>query len=220
MLEIEALGEPLKKPIAVVELIKRYVEELIADSNMKQFLFKFFEDYNRKLAADIATEMSKGLKSSFGVLSLSEINNSILMWSHYARSHTGFCIEYDFGSLEYWDLRRRLCFPVFYRKKFTNVARWMDFSSGNFNNLAAQYWCLIKSDHWAYEKEWRILEAIGAQYSNRQISMPKPSALIIGAHASETTAAALRAFASENNIQLKQAVKIPNSYAMQIEEFV
>jgi hypothetical protein len=29
-----------------------------------------------------------------GVLSLSEINDNILMWSHYSESHTGFCIEF------------------------------------------------------------------------------------------------------------------------------
>lgn len=29
----------------------------------------------------------------------SEVNDSMLMWSHYAHSHTGFCLEYNFKSL-------------------------------------------------------------------------------------------------------------------------
>jgi predicted DNA binding CopG/RHH family protein len=32
----------------------------------------------------------------FGVASLTTNNNDALMWSHYASSHTGICIEYDF----------------------------------------------------------------------------------------------------------------------------
>ena len=30
---------------------------------------------------------------------LSETPSSILMWSHYAMNHTGFCVEYDFNNL-------------------------------------------------------------------------------------------------------------------------
>ena len=35
------------------------------------------------------------LDKSFGVLSLSEKSDDILMWSHYSNSHNGICLEYD-----------------------------------------------------------------------------------------------------------------------------
>lgn len=35
------------------------------------------------------------LDKSFGVLSLSEKPDDILMWSHYSNSHNGICLEYD-----------------------------------------------------------------------------------------------------------------------------
>jgi len=35
------------------------------------------------------------LDESFGVLSLSEIPDDILMWSHYANNHDGLCLEFD-----------------------------------------------------------------------------------------------------------------------------
>jgi hypothetical protein len=39
-------------------------------------------------------EAKKAIKE-LGVVCLSEINNDILMWSHYADGHTGFCIEFE-----------------------------------------------------------------------------------------------------------------------------
>ncbi len=35
------------------------------------------------------------LDESFGVLTLSEIPDDILMWSHYANNHEGICLEFD-----------------------------------------------------------------------------------------------------------------------------
>ncbi|MFH0926009.1 MAG: DUF2971 domain-containing protein [bacterium] len=44
-----------------------------------------------KDSIDIANDQSKNL----GVLSLSELNNDILMWAHYTENHSGFCIEFN-----------------------------------------------------------------------------------------------------------------------------
>ena len=37
------------------------------------------------------------LKDAVRVVCLSETYDSMLMWSHYARNHTGYCIEYEFN---------------------------------------------------------------------------------------------------------------------------
>jgi hypothetical protein len=102
------------------------------------------------------------------------------MWSHYSANHTGFCIEYDLRALEGGDLRRRLCFPMFYRKKLTDATRYFakrDFK--DFNNLFGIYICLLKSDEWAYEKEWRIACTVGASNATDRVQMPKPKAIIL-----------------------------------------
>ena len=36
---------------------------------------------------------------NWGIFCSSEVSDNILMWSHYAQSHLGICIEYDFNSL-------------------------------------------------------------------------------------------------------------------------
>src|SRR5271154_115746 len=41
--------------------------------------------------------------STFGILSLSKTPDNVLMWSHYAKSHCGFVIEFD-STHEYFKL--------------------------------------------------------------------------------------------------------------------
>jgi hypothetical protein len=124
--------------------------------------------------------MTEQLRRGFSVLSLSENPVSKLMWSHYSDSHRGFCIEYNFAKLPYDDLRRRLCFPVFYTHKLRDATRYMaktDFI--DYNNLFGQF---MWSDDWAYEKEWRIVYAIGPNHvyvtlmvsTHRRARVPHP----------------------------------------------
>ena len=40
-------------------------------------------------------QMYKGMCQLYRVYCLSEVCNSPLMWSHYAGSHTGICLEFD-----------------------------------------------------------------------------------------------------------------------------
>lgn len=40
-------------------------------------------------------DLRKKFNNQFGILSLTPINDNILMWSHYANSHKGFCVGFD-----------------------------------------------------------------------------------------------------------------------------
>lgn len=82
------------------------------------------------------------------VFCLSECNDNLLMWSHYADDHKGVCIEYSpinsvlFGcSLT----------PVSYQEKYP------EFSISEEPDLewTAKY-LSTKSKDWKYEREWRI----------------------------------------------------------------
>jgi hypothetical protein len=39
--------------------------------------------------------------------------------------------------------------------------------------------CLLKSDEWAYEQEWRIVLPTGATHANVEQLMPKPASIIL-----------------------------------------
>ncbi|MGV8921279.1 MAG: DUF2971 domain-containing protein [Pseudomonas sp.] len=54
-----------------------------------------------------------------GVFSLSEINDDILMWAHYAESHKGFCIEYS-RTVE--NVLGTQAEPVIYQKDLPSLA--------------------------------------------------------------------------------------------------
>ena len=89
---------------------------------------------------------------------------SVLMWSHYADNHRGFCIEYESSGIS--DENRHIygnLYPIIYTDKRTDLANIYIESntSSNYNsrNLWSmyKYGFLCKSLDWKYQKEWRLI---------------------------------------------------------------
>lgn len=128
----------------------------------------------------------------FGIISLSEECTNILMWSHYAKNHTGVCLE--FGT----ELPPIMVVaPVSYqarRPKFRPLET-------DRSNLMERL-LLHKADIWSYEREWRhfrIKEGAG------KTPFP-PSALksvIVGAAVTETFERALRDLIATRSVQIQ-----------------
>lgn len=95
------------------------------------------------------------LRDILKVSCFSETNNSILMWSHYTNNHQGFCIEYDFSNDK--DITN-LLYPVSYSMK-----RYIMTSQDTNNNKWFIPTVLCKSPEWAYEQEWRYINAINPE---------------------------------------------------------
>ncbi len=81
------------------------------------------------------------------VFSLSETQRSSLMWAHYAASHTGICIAFDFSDWVNTDSItlekvRYVDSPI----KVSHTDLY------NYTKLAAH-----KETSWSYEKEWRFI---------------------------------------------------------------
>lgn len=191
------------------EIVEPYIDDL--PKEYQEPIRAMFKSTLERLNAEMVQQMSSVLRSGFSVLSLSNIATSKLMWSHYASSHTGFCIEFDFGQLPYDNIRKRMCFPVFYRRKRTDISRYFSRPPAQFNNLVGQYLCLMKDADWSYEEEWRIVHAIGPSEANRAHAMPPPSALIVGASISDENLEYAKSFCGKRNIPLKRARLSSNS---------
>jgi hypothetical protein len=95
------------------------------------------------------TERIQKLENPQGVLCLSEVNNNILMWSHYAEKHTGICLEFSWPNDD----------PIFgkyqrvkYQTHYESVWAWLY----TYDEIAKKT-MFIKSIDWVYEKEYRIL---------------------------------------------------------------
>ncbi|MCH5193039.1 MAG: DUF2971 domain-containing protein [Oscillospiraceae bacterium] len=89
---------------------------------------------------------------------------SMLMWAHYARSHKGFCIEYEmpFYSKETEELYHNL-YPVIYtdtRTDLTSLCVNVEESGKPSENELWDYYkygLLSKSLDWKYQQEWRLI---------------------------------------------------------------
>lgn len=84
---------------------------------------------------------------------MSRIKDNILMWSHYADQHKGFCIEFnrspdnDLGNI-------KMTQPVKYYYDYPDVNP-LD-SDGNIDESIHKKMLFSKAKDWAYEKEWRL----------------------------------------------------------------
>lgn len=88
-----------------------------------------------------------------GLCCLSEVNNSILMWTHYANNHRGYCLQYEATDRTYLFGEAQ---KVSYSQNYPVV--------NIFNTTLEEQTELIfftKFEGWAYEKEWRVAKTTG-----------------------------------------------------------
>lgn len=88
-----------------------------------------------------------------GIISFSEINHNILMWSHYANNHKGFVLEFDIVQ----DFKNFL--PIL-KVDYSN-----EYPSIDWSRLTPADTAIIftkKHKGWEYEKEWRCTNTDGA----------------------------------------------------------
>jgi len=64
----------------------------------KDYFVKLSNEQSINFADKIIDEAVKSLKQSSLIACLSEKNDSMLMWSHYAQNHEGFALNYNFKS--------------------------------------------------------------------------------------------------------------------------
>lgn len=86
-----------------------------------------------------------------GVSCLCENKDDLLMWAHYADGHKGFCLEFD-GSQEPFSKARKVSYAD--SVPLVNPMKLL-LDPEHFAPLEAMM--LVKSTHWAYEQEWRLL---------------------------------------------------------------
>lgn len=100
----------------------------------------------------------------FRISCFAQTQYSMLMWSHYARYHKGFCIEYEIPeySNDYASIYHSL-FPVIYTNKRIDLTtlslNWKSTGSLSEDDLwdFYKYGLLSKSLDWKYQHEWRLI---------------------------------------------------------------
>jgi len=171
------------------------------------------------LIDQMGTEMDTAIQSQYRVYCLSTHPDSTLMWSHYAASCRGVCLEFTVHS----DL---FCsaLPVEYLRhypKFSISSRDVD------ENLKP---LLTKSDVWSYEDEFRLIASEHPfefpdvpTTKGGFLPLPKEAltSVIVGAQMSSSDRETVRKLVSNSgwNVNLRVAGLVPDRYEFKITEF-
>lgn len=147
-----------------------------------------------------------------------ETVQSIPMWSHYASSHQGFALEYDFRPTLTKGIENGGVFPVIYDDERIDASIYMACSFLKLNGISvnspdalSHIKCsLYKAKLWEYEKEWRLLNYTPRNVFDNGVSVIqyKPSAVYYGAKMQSNIKEQLHVIASDKGI---------NEYEMYID---
>ena len=96
------------------------------------------------------------LRENTWICSLSKINNSLLMWSHYANNHKGVCVELNMAHvIKYLDGRYgRVVNNVGVEVQYKDIVKKPDYFQNHQNYH--EYQIATKAKDWEYEQEWRL----------------------------------------------------------------
>lgn len=159
----------------------------------------------------------------YGIFSASARWNSILMWSHYANNHTGFCIGYKEEILRNYLIACGHLVKggqISYAEEYPKMKPKPDFSPHDALMKAFKQ-THTKSREWEYEEEYRIVKTISDPFTEEQRKIHIPlfcvSEVIIGMRIAKTHEDEITNFCKTNNIQSYKTKKVP--FKFQIDRF-
>lgn len=163
------------------------------------------------------TRLRLKLAANLGVVCFSECPTQILMWSHYADSHKGICLEFDSKQLPIRGWKKYSYHRVNYVKQ-----RMIDVISVGYTNATLQL-LTCKSTDWAYEQERRLVTIKGPGFQDTRI--PAITAITLGAKITEnpielrtSLLSAIRQHQADrrsvNPIELRAAEKVSGEFSL------
>jgi hypothetical protein len=163
----------LDKIYKYMPLRKELFENFLIRGSQKYALNDPFE--LRPSSGDVFKKLVDNAYYEFAIVSLSETNNNLLMWSHYADQHKGIVLEFDADRLGFesykphpvttYDsvLETEVLDEIETNKRLSvnpGLIQRVRYNSkrpsyNDFENILEHF--LVKSDEWIYEKEHRIV---------------------------------------------------------------
>lgn len=174
----------------------------------------------QKLIDDMDCKLAEKMKNLFRVGCLCTSYKNRLMWSHYADSHKGFCVEYDFSGTDK-ELLSKLPLPVVYSENRPLIP-WKAALENSEKNTEEAYaeimmGLLTKDKAWEYENEWRILiQAI----DDSELEMPPISCVYLGASIEKNNRDKILDIAKKHNIPVKQIKVDRGAYDLHAEDVI
>lgn len=202
---------------------------LLYSADIERAIGIVLQSHGEKLSTSWKTILRNGLndsieeiKDTIRVVCLSESYNSMLMWSHYAQNHKGFCIEYSF---EETDVIYKHLYPVVYTKNRYAISK--EDMMGENTEWIYRSTCR-KSDVWSYEQEWRIVTANFNRVIPQKLEYPDGkymldlknniTAFYLGAKAHKNLKKEIIDFSKRENLSVYQMVLSPDTYDLKVEK--
>lgn len=174
----------------------------------------------KKAINNASNNLSNFMKGLYYVGSLCTSYKNRLMWSHYADSHKGFCIEYDFREVK----GEGLLLPVYYSNN-RPLFPMQIFSESRDESMAELYrqvimGVLTKDKVWEYENEWRILIPATLGIESMEYKMPKISCIYLGEAISMENREQILEIAAKLKIPVKQMKVDIGKYDLHAEDII
>lgn len=181
--------------------------------NMVDVFSQHIDKIVQGILDDAENKLKNAFKDGYLVSCFSEELDNVLMWSHYAEYHSGYCIEYDFKGLGLNHVRNSMLYPVIYSQNFFDATEYYRSTLlgdiKEYNNLFGVLPTISKSPEWSYEKEWRMIFPYGPNAPDeiRALSMPKPKAIYLGVKMNEENRDTIIQIAKERKVSVYQVVQ-------------
>ena len=156
---------------------------------------------------------------------------NILMWSHYAHYHEGYCVEYKIDeTFEKHEIFWNGMCPVIYSDNIFDLSVYLytmiknavslieNKDNKHFNNIIFNLVALYKSNLWSYENEWRVVMDKNLYRIDNLINAPKPSAIYVGLNTSDRNKAILKNISRKRDIKLFYIKRCSDEYRLYIDE--
>ena len=156
-------------PDDILKHMRRRNSELNNPILSEKELIERHRDFISEIPSNIVDAQARDLELASknaretGVFSLAEKETSILMWSHYGRNHTGFCIGYRTNIL--YDFLRSQADVILPYIKYSPICPVINPYDPSLT--LDEYYEAFTAKHsdWSYECEWRLIYHYGARKS-------------------------------------------------------
>jgi Protein of unknown function (DUF2971) len=209
----KATGVAIKNPSqskSITESIQQFASSFI---NNTEALSSEMSEARLDQAAGIHL---KEKFASAGILSLSELGDNILMWSHYAQQHKGICIEFRRNPSNILGKPDHTS-PVRYSIKAPTIdARNYRTADKEGQNEIELSLVLTKAADWTYEREWRVVKN-GCANSTQPLEC-KIESITLGLRSENAAQEHILSLAKREGFKVNKANLKPNEFGLKIEQ--
>ena len=146
-----------------------------------------------KLFVEHSERVNNRVIESIGVLSLSSNPNSILMWSHYAKNHTGLVFQFTVIEDDDWSE----CFTRPIKVDYADEYEFLSFTGDNRKELPKLM--LTKMAGWSYESEYRVIDL--NYQGEKEFKKVELTTIIFGARANDVDISNFIRLCEDNGFQ-------------------